>query len=118
MKEIKIPFICKAPNRDKVEIEMSYIDYKISGDNIILNIKLNMKFCNNNSSNVKIIEDIKINENLFLEDYNVVVYIIKKDDSIWSIAKKFNVTIDSIIRVNNLENPSMIYPGDKLYILR
>ena len=48
----------------------------------------------------------------------MIVYIVKPGDSVWKIAKNLNVTMESIININNLEKPDMVYPGDKLYILR
>ena len=50
------------------------------------------------------------------EDYSLIIYIVKKDDSLWKIAKKFGSTIDDIVRVNGLEENGVIYPGQKLFI--
>ncbi len=46
----------------------------------------------------------------------IIGYIVRKGDSLWEIAKKFNTTVDSIKKVNSLEKDD-IFPGDKLVIV-
>ncbi|HCM29387.1 MAG TPA: hypothetical protein DHW83_01020, partial [Bacteroidales bacterium] len=48
---------------------------------------------------------------------NKITYIVKNGDSIWSIAKKYNVSEQNIMKWNNLKNDK-IYPGQKLVILK
>lgn len=43
-------------------------------------------------------------------------YTVKKGDSLWSIAKKYNTTVEKIADLNNIKNVSLIHPGDKLKI--
>ena len=43
-------------------------------------------------------------------------YIVQPGDSIWSIAIKFNVDTDHLIKNNFLEDPYVIYPNQKLTI--
>ncbi|WHE07586.1 LysM peptidoglycan-binding domain-containing protein [Thermoanaerobacterium thermosaccharolyticum] len=43
-------------------------------------------------------------------------YIVKSGDTLFSIAKKFNTSVESIISRNNIVNPSLIYPGQTLII--
>lgn len=50
--------------------------------------------------------------------YSVVVYVVQKGDTLWSIAKKYNTTVDDILQVNDIENTELIYPGQKILILR
>lgn len=46
----------------------------------------------------------------------VVEYIIEPGDSLWSIAREFNVSLDSILWANELRQSSIIQPGQKLVI--
>ena len=41
---------------------------------------------------------------------------VQPGDTLWKIAKKYCTTIDEIVRVNNIENPDLIYPNEKLII--
>lgn len=47
----------------------------------------------------------------------MVVYIVKEDDSLWQIAKKFKTTMATISQVNQLEDDSLT-TGQKLLILK
>ena len=51
-----------------------------------------------------------------LEDYSVVIYVVKSGDTLWKIAKRFGSTVDDIARVNGMENPNKINIGEKIYI--
>ena len=44
------------------------------------------------------------------------VYIVKSGDTLSSIASKFGTTYQKIARDNNISNPNLIYPGQKLVI--
>lgn len=45
-------------------------------------------------------------------------YVVRSGDSIWKIANMFGVSMESIIRANNLQNPNLIFPGQQLIIPR
>ncbi len=67
---------------------------------------------------INIIDNIESKENSEEDEYKMIVYFVKKGDTIWSIAKKFKVYMENIIKLNNLENPDKINVGDRLYIMR
>ena len=46
----------------------------------------------------------------------MVVYIVKKGDSLWKIAKKYGSTIEDIAKVNEIEDENIIDIGQKLFI--
>lgn len=43
-------------------------------------------------------------------------YQVKYGDTLWGIARKFNTTISHIVRLNNIQNPNLIYAGSILKI--
>ena len=47
-----------------------------------------------------------------------VIYMVQKGDSLWKIAKKYRTTVADIAAVNEIENPELIYPGQKLLIIK
>jgi len=49
---------------------------------------------------------------------SMTIYIVQRGDTLWNIAKRYNVTIDSIVRANNIANPDSIMPGQQLVIPR
>lgn len=49
---------------------------------------------------------------------SITVYVVKKNDSLWSLAKRFNTTVQDIMEINDIESNALIYPGQKLIILK
>lgn len=47
---------------------------------------------------------------------NTIVYIVKRGDTLSEIALKYGTTISNIVTLNNIRNPNLIYPGQKLTI--
>lgn len=47
---------------------------------------------------------------------NDIIYIVKKGDTLWNIARSYNVTVRQIININNIKNPNLIYIGQRLII--
>lgn len=47
---------------------------------------------------------------------NTVTYTVKQGDSCWAIATRFNVSVDDLIRQNNLTANCLIRPGQELTI--
>ena len=46
-----------------------------------------------------------------------VVYTVRKGDTLWGIAKRYDVTLASLIAANpQIKNPNLIYPGDGVNI--
>ena len=41
-----------------------------------------------------------------------------KGDTLWSIAKRYNTTVDALAKLNNIENPSKVANGTKIMILK
>lgn len=48
---------------------------------------------------------------------DVAVYEVKDGDTLGSIAAEFHVTSNTILWANDIDNPNMIRPGDKIFIL-
>ena len=44
------------------------------------------------------------------------VHIVKENDTIFSIARKYHTTVDNIRRLNNLEKTEIIIPFQRIYI--
>ena len=114
---IKVPFIYKCTNADNVNFKIHKYEIKevLGGINLYVEI---VDECNSNFKDITLINEIKVQEDLDVDDYNLIVYFVKKGDTIWNIAKKFRVTMDSIVKINELECKDKLNVGEKLYIMR
>lgn len=44
------------------------------------------------------------------------LYTVRKGDTLWSIARRFNTSIANIVRINHIQNPNRIHPGQMFRI--
>ena len=123
-KEVEIPFeftmenieLGESLNTD-TDIEVTNTDFVVQdGGMVSSNIDMLMNFNSYQDTNLNIMDEIQINGNKEEEDYSIVMYIVKKGDTLWDIAKKFGSTIDDIARANGIEDKNKINTGEKLYI--
>ena len=54
--------------------------------------------------------------NLSAPEKDLQKIIIKKDDTLYSISKRFNLSIETIMKLNNLDYESLLYIGQELLI--
>ncbi|EGT3615233.1 DUF3794 domain-containing protein [Clostridium perfringens] len=62
------------------------------------------------------VKDIEQNEDNVEKRASITIYIIQNGDTLWNLAKKYKTTIDTLVKLNNIENPDIIYAGDKIMI--
>ena len=43
-------------------------------------------------------------------------YVVREGDTLYSIANKFNTTVDRLAQLNDIKNPNLIYPRKRLRI--
>ena len=47
---------------------------------------------------------------------NKTYYTIRRGDTLWGISRKYGVTVQNIVSWNNIQNPNLIYPGQRLIL--
>ena len=107
--------------KSKIEtnIEILKKDFLVMSDsNIDVKLDLNFRLNIVQESEINIIENVNETEARNKEACSIVIYYTKIGDTLWKIAKKFGSTIDEIVRVNNIQNPDVIMPGEQLFIPR
>lgn len=62
------------------------------------------------------IKDIEEIEEEDSKKASVTIYTIQKGDTLWNLAKKYKTTVDTLISLNDIEDPEVIYEGDKIII--
>ena len=45
-----------------------------------------------------------------------IIYTVKRGDTLSQIANFYGVSVEQIVEINNIQNPNLIYPGEKLKI--
>lgn len=98
------------------DIDVKKDDFIVNSSNIDANIELEFNVSVSRSERLNIINEISLEETRENNIYSMVIYFVKPGDTLWKIAKKFRSTIDDIARVNGIEDPNKIYPGQQLYI--
>lgn len=47
---------------------------------------------------------------------SILVYIVQPGDSLWSIGKRYNAPLETLVAINNVRDPELLRPGEKLLI--
>lgn len=126
VRNTKIPFeytvdgIEDAENvNSRLEMEVANQDFIVQdGGMINSNIDLVMNNDMYRSTNMNIMNEIQTNGEREAEDYSLILYIVKKGDTLWRIAKRYGSTVDDIVRTNGIEDADRINIGQKLFIPR
>lgn len=105
-----------------VSLEVEHCNYSmITSDNVEIR---NVIGVNTNVQTKKIIPIInKANENIFDDKKqislpSIIVYIIQPGDSLWKIAKKYDTTVDELMKINSLTEKDILMPGQQILILK
>lgn len=56
-------------------------------------------------------------ENTFLINTESIEYTVQSGDTLSAIARRYGTTVQELVDINNIQNPNLIYPGEKLRIL-
>ena len=110
----------KEVNEENVDVSI-VIESKsvtLQNGNVEANVTLNVIAEIENIDKITIIGTIE-QESMNTEDFDsMYMYIVKKGDNLWSIAKKYKTTVDKIANVNNIVDENKIDIGQKLLIIR
>ena len=110
----------KEINQENVGISIIVENKMVSvqNGNVEANVTLKIVTEIENIDKITIIGTIE-EENLNPESFDsMYMYIVKKGDNLWSIAKKYKTTVDKIANVNNILDENKIDIGQKLLIIR
>jgi len=124
-KNVKLPFEFSLEDNNinsnyDVETKINVLsqDFIVINDNT-MNSKIEVEFIANASKNMQmnIIDEIEAEDKLE-DNYSMVIYFVKKGETLWDIAKKFGSRIEDIVAVNDIEDADRINEGQQLFIPR
>ena len=103
---------CKIDTR----VEINSQEFLNQAGVISANLDLNFETDAYRSTAIPVINNITTTPQDELEDYSVIIYVVKAGDTLWEIAKRFGSTVNDIVRVNGIERPDRLNIGEKIYI--
>lgn len=109
-----IPENCKTDT----SIEVNSQEFLNQAGVVSVNLDLSFETNSYRSASIPVINDITAQDEDDMQDYSVIIYVVKAGDTLWKIAKRFGSTVDDIVRVNGIERPDRINVGEKIYIPR
>lgn len=122
-KKVNIPFeqtVDELDNSDKCKvdtnIEVNSNEFINQAGVVTANVDLDFTTDTYRNTAIPVINNITMEPEEDLEDYSVIIYVVKNGDTLWKIAKRFGSTVDDIVRVNGIERPDRINAGEKIYI--
>lgn len=108
---------CKIDMNCRVKTNLESLETSVEADTIavkaVISIDVNVSY----TIRKEFLIDINLLEGETpMKKASVTIYVVQQGDTMWKIAKKYCVTIDNLIKLNNIENPDYIVPGQKLLI--
>jgi len=97
-------------------IEVNSQEFTNQAGIVNANLDLGFETDSYRAATIPVINDISTTPQEELEDYSVIIYVVRAGDSLWKIAKRFGSTVDDIVRVNGIERPDRLNVGEKIYI--
>lgn len=79
-----------------------------------INGSVDMDYLVEENTNQLVQEPVQSTQNVSSETN--ITYTIQSRDTLSAIAKRFNTTVDELVRLNNIKNPNLIYAGQQLKI--
>lgn len=110
----------KEVGEDNVDVTITVENKAVTlqNGNVEGNVTLSISAEVENIDKITIIGNIE-QENLNPDTFDsMYMYIVKKGDNLWNIAKKYKTTVDKIANVNNILDENKIDIGQKLLIIR
>ena len=118
IKTINIPFICKTAFQDEFYSSLENLEYDLNDRTLIVKSKVVIRENKTSQNKINVVQGVVKKETTNRDDYSMIVYNVKKNDTLWDISKKFRVKQENIIASNELEEPYNLKFGEKMYIIR
>lgn len=123
-RNVKIPFeydvdIMEDISNSNISLtmEIQNQDFIVQDGGIVnCNIDIQMDIDISKNTTINVIDELETIGEREKEDYSILMYIVKKGDSLWKIAKEFGSSVEDIAITNGIEDENKIMPGQKIFI--
>lgn len=100
-----------------INCDMEQIEGNIEASTIAIKVSLAVCAKGSYSINKNIITNVIQGEGeLEKPKSSIIIYVLDEDETLWNIAKKFNTTIDELIKLNTITDSEDISKGEKILI--
>ena len=122
--ETKLPFDYSIDDIENSEnmnteptIEITNGDFIVQeNNNVSANVDIQIATNMYRNANLNVMDEVQTDGERAEQDYSLIIYIVKKGDTLWDIAKTYGSTVDDIVRTNGIEDENKIQVGQKLFI--
>lgn len=121
--EILVDKECKCDGVEQInnnDLKISILNSKIiqNDDNLEITVNLKLEIESNIFGKICTIENLNTKklDNSSLDSMNI--YIVKKDDNLWKVAKKYKTSVENIEKINDDLRDENISVGQKILIIR
>ena len=109
--------LIKRDNLEEIKLNIIKKEFTLINEDININVEIEINEIKENCEEINLINEIKVSEKEEENEFSMIVYFIKQEDTLWDVCKKFKVSQSQICEYNNIEDAKLI-PGNKLYIVR
>ena len=103
--------------KSTVKAAIENLEAFLEGNSISMKVTLGLNTKVLYEVNKELISDIVEEEGEIPDNKSsITIYVVGEEDTLWSLAKKFNTTIEDLIKINEIDDPECIDVGQKLII--
>ncbi|NLN42075.1 MAG: DUF3794 domain-containing protein [Clostridiales bacterium] len=101
------------------QVELQYLSHTlVSFNEFELKATLLVRGEVSQSIEKEVLLDVEEKEQELEEDSGLYIYFVQPGDTLWSVAKKYNTTINSILRYNDIDDQDILEEGTKLIVFK
>lgn len=104
----------------KAKLDVSHTSYSIlSGQELELRIAISVRLDVACINHINTIVEARMPEEAdkdFTNRPSILLYVVQPGDTLWKVAKRYSAPLNILQNVNNLTNPDVLRPGQKLLI--
>lgn len=104
----------------KNDIKISLKDCKMvqNEENLEIMLTIKLEVCSSLEGSVKIVENLSTKKIDTTDLDSMNIYIVKENDNLWNIAKKYKTSVENIARINEELRDADVSVGQKILIIR